>query len=117
MGYAVLEVEGPDTDKNKPPKWLGSGFYAVARDRNEKTPEPYQAYRLRLIDYWLKEASSLFPSSQPAVLVNEIAPVVGGGNFVVATQSQLVSTEITEVKEVARQNDLEFQQLGATTVK
>lgn len=115
MGYAILER--PEDDKNKPCRRIGSGFLGIKRDSNESEKEAYQQYRLRLIDYWIAETPTLLNSFTPDVVVSEIVPVVGGGNFVVATQSQLASTAITVVQAVARQRGLKVEQLGATTVK
>jgi len=113
MGYAVLEQS-----KNKDIKKLGYGQLGVQRQRNKQNKlEAYHAYRMRLIDFWLKEAPILIRSFTPDIVVNEIVPVVGGGNFVAATQSQLAGTAITIVQAVAKQYDLPVSQIGATTVK
>src|SRR3954470_4313696 len=87
LGWAVLE----ETDKNKPPIYHGSGYFGVERGGNDgkENKEPYQKYRLRLVDFWIKQAPIMFNRYKPDVVVAEIVPPVGGGNFVVATQSQL----------------------------
>lgn len=113
MGYAVLEQ-----DKNKDIKKLGYGQLGVTRQRNKQNKqEAYHDYRMKVIDFWLAEAPILINSFSPDIIVNEIVPVVGGGNFVVATQSQLASTAITIVQAVAKQNGIPVEQIGATTVK
>lgn len=113
MGYAVLEQ-----GKNKDIKRLGYGQLGVQRQRNKQNKqEAYHEYRMKVIDFWLEEAPILINSFKPDIIVNEIVPVVGGGNFVVATQSQLASTAITVVQTVAKQIGVPIEQIGATTVK
>lgn len=77
----------------------------------------YQEFRLALIRYWIMHADELIRSCEPEALVSETVPVVGGGNFVLAADSQLVGTVTTTVQAVAFSNDLEVYQIGATTVK
>lgn len=114
MGYAVLQQE---EGESKGCKRLGSGFLGLVRESNESGTEKYQDYRMRLIDFWISETPRLLNSYKPDVVVNEIIPAVGGGNFVVATQSQLAATAITTVQTVVRQQGIKVEQLGATTVK
>lgn len=112
MGYAVLQQGDKNITK------LGYGYLGVQRQRNNQNKqEAYHEYRMRVIDYWLSEAPNLIKSHKPDIVVNEIVPVVGGGNFVVATQSQLASTAITVVQTIAKQQGLPIKQIGATTVK
>lgn len=110
MGFCCLESE---TDKSKPPRVFGSGYSGVHREDNEQ----YQVYRLRLVSFWVTRAQELFTSFSPEEVVSEIVPVVGGGNFVVATQSQLASTAITTVQAMADLHSIPVSQVGATTVK
>lgn len=113
MGYAVLKRE-----KNRTIAKLGYGQLGVPRQRNkENKQEAYHEYRMKVIDFWLAEAPALIESFAPDIIVNEIVPVVGGGNFVVATQSQLAGTAITIVQAVAKQRGVPIEQVGATTVK
>ncbi len=113
LGFAVLE-EGA---KNKPPKYVASGIYGLERGGNKSKPEPFQQYRLRLIDFWIQAAPKLFESHTPDLVVGEIVPAVGGGNFRAATQSQLAETAITVVFVVAKQNGIPVEQIGATSAK
>lgn len=110
MGFGVLVRDG-----DKAPQYIASGNLGLTRAGNKK--EPYQEYRLRLISMWVEEAEELLDRYQPDVVVSEIVPVVGGGNFVVATQSQLAATAITTVQAIAVRKGYEIKQVGATTVK
>lgn len=113
MGYAVLKQ-----NKEKAITKLGYGQLGVPRQRNKQNKqEPYHDYRMKVMDFWLVEAPALIKSFKPDIIVNEIVPVVGGGNFVVATQSQLASTAITVVQTIAKQQGVPIKQIGATTVK
>lgn len=49
--------------------------------------------------------------------MSEIVPVVGGGNFVAATQSQLAATAVTTFQGIAVDRGYEIKQIGATTIK
>lgn len=107
-GYACIKM-GPD--------YIGSGIVALARGKDGKKPEPYQSYRLRLIQYWIKETFHLIQRYEPDLIVTETIPVVGGGNFVLATQSQLAGTVATTIQAIAFLHGLPVEQIGATTVK
>lgn len=124
LGWAVLEGDRSESIENKPPTLVETGVFGLKRQVNGSKKEPYQEYRLRLIDYWVKRAIDVLyaqqrdlPLHSPSVLVSEIVPVVGGGNFVVATQSQLASTAVTVLHTVARQHQIPVEQIGATTIK
>lgn len=106
-GFALVE------DSNDGPIWNGSGILGLDRSSDEK----FQEYRLRLIKYWTIEAAKLFKAYRPDAMVNEIIPAVGGGNFIVATQSHLAAAAITVITAVAYQNKIPVSQIGATTVK
>jgi Holliday junction resolvasome RuvABC endonuclease subunit len=112
MGWAVLEGNGKEA-----PRFHGSGIYGLKREQAGKKKEPYQKYRLRLIDYWAEHAPSILETHKPNTVISEIVPVVGGGNFVAATQSQLAGTAITTVQAVAVSQGYKVMQIGATTVK
>jgi Holliday junction resolvasome RuvABC endonuclease subunit len=103
-GWAVLD---------KGPVWEASGIFSVIRMDNEK----YQPYRIRLIQSWTEWSEELFDKYQPDELVAEIVPVVGGGNFVVATQSQLASTVSIVLMTVAFQKQIKVTQISANRVK
>jgi Holliday junction resolvasome RuvABC endonuclease subunit len=110
MGWAVLEKH-----ENKgvigTPILHASGISGVRRGDLE-----YQHYRLQLIEFWLERTENLL-QYKPDLVVNEIIPAVGGGNFVVATQSQLAATAITTVQSVTLGKSIPVIQIGATTVK
>lgn len=115
MGWAALERETSKPVKDKPPIHLGVGHWGVDREVNGKKL-PYQEYRLKLEDYWIAKTPELLVY-RPDAVVCEIVPVVGGGNFVAATQSQLAATAITVVQVIAKQYGIPVYQIGATTVK
>jgi Holliday junction resolvasome RuvABC endonuclease subunit len=115
MGFACLAPG--DEAENKVPIYLGSGFLGLERQSNGKKQEPYQEYKLRLIHHWVEKSNHLLDMFEPDEVVSEIVPVVGGGNFVVATQSQLAATAITTFQAVAVQRKVPIRQVGATTVK
>ena len=105
-GWACLEKEGEDLSVKD------SGTLGLERQPQEK----YQAYKLRLIQFWLKEGRLLL-NHKPTRLVTEIVPAVGGGNFVVATQSQLAAVVVTVVQVLAYQQNIPVVQVSANTVK
>jgi Holliday junction resolvasome RuvABC endonuclease subunit len=113
MGWCVLDKEEA---KNKPPTRVGHGIFGVERERNG-SKIPFQEYRLKLLDFWIKVTPDLLTKYNPDVVVAEIVPPVGGGNFVVATQSQLATAAITTVQVVCKQQSVALEQIGATTVK
>ena len=102
-GYAVLE-HGP--------KYVDSGILSVERGDKE-----YQAYKLELIEYWTFQAQHLFEDYSPEFVVSEIVPAVGGGNFVVATQSQLAQCVATVIQALAYDAGIGVSQLSAGHVK
>lgn len=112
MGWAALEREGP----KQIPTHLGLGYFGVEREVNGSKTK-YQEYRLQLIDFWIAKSPELFDRYRPDSIVCEIIPVVGGGNFVAATQSQLAATAITVVQVIAKQYGIPVYQIGATSVK
>lgn len=114
MGWCVLE-KGEDT--GSAPKLVGSGVFGLERGSNGSKKEEYQKYRLRLIEFWIEQATYLYRAYKPELVVNEIVPVVGGGNFVLATQGQLAATAITTAQAVALQQKIRVEQIGATTIK
>lgn len=114
-GYAC--VAQPEEGENKPPISLGSGYFCVPRGSNGSKQEPYQQYKLGVIRAWVPWAHYLLDEFEPDVVVSEIVPVVGGGNFVVATQSQLAAAQINTVHAVAYDRGYTIKQVGATSVK
>lgn len=109
-GWAVVEK-----GKSDGYTYFDSGILGLARDVIGK--EPYQAYRLRLIPYWVEHTADLLEEFEPDRVVTEIVPAVGGGNFVVATQGQLAGTVATVIQVVATINGVETTQLSAATTK
>lgn len=114
-GWAALERD-KELGKNKPPEHLGLGYFGLERKVNG-SKLPYQEYRLKLLDFWISKTPELLDTYRPDMVVTEIVPVVGGGNFVVATQSQLAATAITVVQVIAKQHHIPVAQIGATTTK
>lgn len=109
LGWAAIE-------SGKTPNEVAVGISGLKREDNGKK-EPYHEYRLRLIEFWRIEAESLLRKFEPEVLYNEIVPVVGGGNFVAATQSQLASTALTVLQLEAYRQGIDVVQIGANTIK
>lgn len=109
-GFACLEMKEDELI------WHESGIFGVNRQRNNKTEE-FQKYRLRLISYWVKNTLELLDRLRPDLVVIEIVPAVGGGNFVVATQSHLAATVGTVILAMANLRGIPVEQIGATSVK
>jgi Holliday junction resolvasome RuvABC endonuclease subunit len=110
MGWAVLE-KNENKGVISTPTLIASGISGLHRGDFE-----YQHFRLLLIDFWSNHTTNLL-RYRPDKVVNEIIPAVGGGNFVVAAQSQLAATAITTVQCVTLQHNIPVTQIGATTVK
>jgi Holliday junction resolvasome RuvABC endonuclease subunit len=119
QGWIVFERS--EKSKSKPPISLALGYFGVPRNlkesKDKKDNTPYQEYRLSVIDLWTEQTPILLERYEPDEVVSEIVPPVGGGNFVVATQSQLAQTAITTVQVVSKQYGVPVYQVGATTVK
>lgn len=119
QGWIVLE--GSERHKIKPPIHHALGYFGVPRNlkgsKDKKDNTPYQEYRLSVLDLWNEQTPILIERYEPDEVVSEIVPPVGGGNFVVATQSQLALCAITCVQVNAKQLGIPVYQIGATTVK
>lgn len=116
MGWAVLSRDGKRFKSSI--RSLASGYFGVARDPNKSNDKTsFQPYRLSLLDFWIETTPELIERYEPTEIVSEIIPAVGGGNFVVATQSHLALCAINTVQVVAKQAGLSVHQVGATTVK
>lgn len=111
MGWSVLEAQ-PDS-KGISVTYIDSGITECKREADED----YQPYKLRLIKFWTFVAPAMIEKHKPDVIVSEILPAVGGGNFVVATQSELAKAAVTVIHSQAFWNDIPVYQVGATTVK
>jgi Holliday junction resolvasome RuvABC endonuclease subunit len=117
-GYCCLETG---------PVYVGSGINGLKRESIRTSPtknklavtksEPYQGYRLKLIDFWTKRGVQLLDEFKPDEVVSETVPAVGGGNFIVAAQGALASTAITVIQCLCFQKGIPVKQIGATTVK
>lgn len=112
-GWAVVDSEGGLDPRSQPYCYRDSGISGLDRGKDEK----YQTYRLRLVAYWVERAPELLETHKPDRVITEIVPVVGGGNFVVATQSQLAATAATVIQAIAALNEVEITQVAAGTVK
>lgn len=116
MGWCVLLRDGKRFKSSI--RCVASGFFGVAREPNSSTTKTdFQPYRLSLLDFWIEKAAELIDRYEPTEIVSEIIPAVGGGNFVVATQSHLALCAITTVQVVAKQHGVPVRQIGATSVK
>lgn len=118
QGWAVLTRDAKRF-KNKPPEYDGMGYFGVPRKVNESSQKKkdFQPYRLSVIDLWIEQTPILIERYEPDEIVSEIVPPVGGGQFVVATQSHLALCAITTVQTVAKQHGIPVHQIGATTIK
>lgn len=101
-GWAVLE-HGPT--------YIDSGIIRFPRDGME-----FQKYRLALERFYVGQWDLMTGSWAPDVIINEIIPAVGGGNFVAATQSYLANVVVTCLHDSALRRGLAVAQQGATTV-
>lgn len=118
MGWSCLEATPAEVKENKPPIVHGSAVFGLDQGSNESSDETFQQYRIRLIDLTISETEELLHEYRPDVVVGEIVPAVGGGNFRGgAVQSQLAETAITTVFVVARSHAIPVAQVGATSVK
>lgn len=100
LGWAVLE-DG---------KYVDSGIWSCLREDGE----PYQAYRLRLIEeasLWMRSCLILH---EPDALVSEIVPVKGFNDM---GQSILAMTAVTAMQSICIDMGVPINQIGATTVK
>lgn len=108
-GWSVLEEA-----ESKPAfLYIDSGIAGIVRGKKEA----YQEYRLRLVNYWVIKTETLLTRYEPDHIIAEIVPAVGGGNFVVATQSQLALCVVTTIQAVAVWEGIEFSQVAAGKVK
>lgn len=115
QGWAVIERDAKRI-KSKPPEYCGMGYFGVAREVNGSKTK-FEPYRLSLIEFWNEHMPILIERYEPDEFVSEIVPSVGGGNFVVATQSHLALCAITICQGIAIQHGIPVFQIGATSVK
>lgn len=104
MGWALFDKNGT---------YLNSGIWRFPK----KEGEAFQEYRLRLEKEATECFKQFFAREAVNLLVNEIVPAVGGGNFAVAGQSYLANVALACLHSVAYANNVRIIQIGATTVK
>lgn len=109
MGWAVV---GNPHDHFEP-KYIASGVHGLVRGKEED----FQPYKLRLVKLFAAKADSTIIDYLPVVIVNEIIPAVGGGNFIAATQSELAKVSAIIYQAAGYASGLKVAQLGATTIK
>lgn len=108
MGYAVIAGDGKTE-----PRYIDSGIIKCPRYDDEG----FQDYKLRLEEFWTYKGPELLEIYKPDVVANEVVPAVGGGSFIVATQSELVKAAITVVHAMAFERDKPVAQISAITIK
>lgn len=99
---------------------LDYGVSGLQRLEDEK----YQDYKHRLIRYWMSEfpdfieaGQSLLAPDEDFFIASEQLPAVGSGNFVAATQSELGKTAIVTCQVLAIQQEIQWREIAASTVK
>lgn len=105
LGWAVVEGDGSST-----PVAIGSGVIGLELEQGEK----WQAYKLRLIQYIIREARRLLNTFNPDEVVNETLPSVGFNNL---TQVQLALAAITSFQVMAYEMGYPVSQVAAVTMK
>lgn len=85
----------------------------IGLTRNDK--EAYAAYRHRLIDFWMEKFPDLIKDVD--LIVSEQVPAVGGGNFIAATQSELVKAVVTTCQVIAKQQGVPWREIAGSTIK
>ncbi len=115
MGWAIMDrIDGNN------PTVFESGFLGIERRtkrRGFKTDEPFQEYKLRVINYFVHKSTWIFHKFPLTKMVNEILPATGGGNFIAATQSELAKTALTVLHARATERLVTIVQIGATSIK
>lgn len=112
LGYACISLENDEY------RLLFSGIKGL-----ERGTETFQAYRMNLIRYWVNNLSRILIRAEYAGalskpnIVSEILPAVGGGNFAVATQNQLVLAALTTCQALAIERDFKWSEISAPTIK
>ena len=102
LGWAVLQSG---------PKYIDSGLLTYKR-----IDIPFQHYRCELENYMWDGFTALIRTYHPDLIVNEILPAVGGGNFV-GTQSYLVNVVVSILHAVCISKVLPYQQVAARSVQ
>jgi Holliday junction resolvasome RuvABC endonuclease subunit len=105
QGMAVME-QGPGH-----PILIDSWIVRRPREKLE-----FQKYKLALEDFWATHTYPLVRYFQPDVVVNEIVPAVGGGNFV-NPQSEIAKTAVTAIHAICYHYDIAVGQISARTIQ
>lgn len=113
MGWAI--IANPHTHFE--PKYLASGTYGLIREGEGKNAEPWQEYKLRLVEHFTTKANLILYKYRPVVMANEIQPAVGGGNYVAATQAELAKTSSVVFQSAFFRDGLKVVQFGSNTIK
>ena len=100
MGFALLETG---------PEYITSGIVSL-----KKEDETYQQYRIRLITFWAKKASSMIRAMKPDVVVSEIVPVKG---FSDPSQAYLAGSAISAVQTIVALRKIPNVVVSAASVK
>lgn len=96
---------------------MASGIYGISWSEAKKQKIKYQDHKLQVVQKHTDDAAYVVGSFEPDVVVSEIIPAVGGGNFAVATQNQLALVALTCWHTVATIYEIEIHQVAANTVK
>lgn len=114
LGYAVVDRNGDSYSLIK------SGIVSVPRNDDEL----FQAYRLRVIRHWVDREFhwsagryGLMSIGDLDLIVSEILPGVGGGNFVGSVEVAKAAVTAMQAIHWANFQDIEWKQVGASTVK
>ncbi len=113
MGWAILA--NPHTHFE--PQYVASGTYGLIRHGEGKDAEPWQEYKLRLIEHFTIKSGAILYKYRPLVLISEIQPAVGGGNYVAATQAELAKTSSVVFQSAFYREGLKVVQYGSNTIK
>lgn len=115
LGYALVERNEDSF------KLVASGITGLEQRENEK----FQAFRRRIINYWSDTDSftwlmSAYGNHHPVDLIaSEIVPAVGSGNFIQATQSELVKVTIACLQTMHEiyQPHIKWKEISSSSVK
>lgn len=113
MGWAI--IGNPHTHFE--PKYVASGVLGLRRERDGENAEPYQVYKLRLVNHFTLKSQALLMDYRPVIVVNETQPAVGGGNFIAATQAELAKTSAVIFQSAGYAEGIKVVQVAANTVK
>jgi Holliday junction resolvasome RuvABC endonuclease subunit len=113
MGWAVIANPHDKFD----PSYVASGILGLTRKEEDGKLEPYQEYKLRLVEYFSVKAEAMIMDYLPVIFVNEIQPAVGGGNYTVATQSELAKTSMVIFQASAYASAMNVSQIASNTIK